>query len=145
MSAFNVSDEHIRYLVCAYHRYSRTWHDIEDLRGYAVMLRNANTQSTSYLYGDRHPDMRGEMVTDFPLTMWEMDSVRVEPVQVLKACACYEYQACEPPGWEASPAHEWLERLTHITEQQLPGWDDAEWEITDARPAAPTEPGPVGR
>ena len=143
MSAFNVSDEHIRYLVRAYHCYAGHYTDEQELRGYAVMLRNANTQSTSYLYGDRHPDMIGELVADFPLTMWDMDSGPVEPVQVLAAIHCYEYQACEPPDWQASPAREWIERLMYMTHRHLPGWDGAAWEITSA--TEPTGPGSVGR
>ncbi len=55
---------------------------------------------------------------------------RVNPVVILKALACYEYQSCEHPGWEGSEAHAFCEALQHAMIRILPGYDEGPgWEI----------------
>jgi hypothetical protein len=54
-----------------------------------------------------------------------------DPVIVLKAIACYEYQSCEHPGWETSEAHAFCQALRARTISLLPGYDEAPWDITD--------------
>lgn len=51
----------------------------------------------------------------------------VDPVQVLKACDCLEYQSCEHDGWRASEARAVLEALRRAAWHALPGYDGAEW------------------
>lgn len=56
----------------------------------------------------------------------------VDPVIVLKAIACYEYQSCEHPDWERSEAHTFVRALEAKMIRSLPGYDDAPgWDITD--------------
>ncbi len=57
------------------------------------------------------------------------------PVEILSAIRCYEYQACEHPGWETSEAHAFCRALEAAAIRALPGYDSAPWEIT-----AETEP-----
>lgn len=49
------------------------------------------------------------------------------PVEVLKACDCYEYQSCEHNGWYKSQAHAFIDRLRRAAISALPGYDEAEW------------------
>lgn len=59
---------------------------------------------------------------------------RPDPVVVLKAIACYEYQACETPDWEESEAYAFCQALRHRMIGALPGYDDADgWEVSDRR------------
>jgi hypothetical protein len=53
----------------------------------------------------------------------------VEPVQVLKAIKCYEYQSCEHPSWEDSEARSWCNHLRLAAIEHLPGFEAAKWEI----------------
>lgn len=54
------------------------------------------------------------------------------PLIVLKALDCYEYQACEHDDWADSEAHAFCEALRHRAIQCLPGYSDAPgWEVTD--------------
>lgn len=53
----------------------------------------------------------------------------VDPVVILKAIDCYEYQSCEHPGWEASEAFAFCQALRRRMIRRLPGYDDAPWEI----------------
>ena len=50
-------------------------------------------------------------------------------VQVLKACACYTYQACETDDWERTEARELVTAIEHKAIRRLPGYEDAEWGI----------------
>lgn len=53
-----------------------------------------------------------------------------DPVVILSALSCYEYQSCEHPEWEASEAHAFCEALRDACIGRLPGWGKV-WEITD--------------
>lgn len=57
---------------------------------------------------------------------------RYSMAQVLKACNCYIYQACENPEWEASEAHAIVKSLKHRAVNLLPGYDEAMWEVLEA-------------
>lgn len=54
----------------------------------------------------------------------------LDPVAVLKAVHGYRYQACEHDGWEVSEAHAFCEALEALAIQSLPGYDEADWEVT---------------
>lgn len=53
-------------------------------------------------------------------------------VQLLKACNCYIYQACEHPEWEESEAHAIVKALKARAIVRLPGYDEAMWEVLEA-------------
>jgi hypothetical protein len=59
--------------------------------------------------------------------------VRLDPVQVLKAIRCYEYQSCEHAGWCTSEAKQFCLILTDYAVSQLPGYEVAAWEISRER------------
>lgn len=63
-----------------------------------------------------------------------LDHAPVSPVAVLKAIDCYVYQSCEDPGWEESNARRFCDALRKLAISKLPGYDDAAWEIRDAQP-----------
>lgn len=54
-----------------------------------------------------------------------------DPVAILSAIACYEYQSCEHPGWKRSDARAFCEALRAKMVRALPGYDTAPWEVTD--------------
>jgi hypothetical protein len=55
-----------------------------------------------------------------------------DPVVVLKAISCFEYQACETPDWPKSEAFAFCRALEQRAISNLPGYRDANaWEITD--------------
>lgn len=51
------------------------------------------------------------------------------PQEILKAVSCYEYQACEHEGWEASEAHAFCVALSNEMQNLLMP-EDAPWEWT---------------
>ena len=66
---------------------------------------------------------------------YEDPRVKIEPVQVLKALDCFEYQACEHPEWEESEAKAFCDALRGTTINDLPGYDVAMWEVSSVQAA----------
>ena len=147
MSAFVVDRGHIWYLVqAAVSRMCReprmSWYheekhrtvsstEREGLAEVGQMLWDENVRSVKYRYDDCD-ELPGPIGCDYQYGRHNgcaLPRLRVEPVQVLKACDCFEYQSCEHPGWEESEAHSFLEALRRKAWHALPGYDDARWEI----------------
>lgn len=148
MSAYIVSRDHIAYLVEASlsrrlcrgelamrWRYDNQWHELrhgDTDRAVEVgnMLWAENIVSVSARYPhddvDNLPGPIGEnyamRAANFRLA-WS----NVDPVQVIKACHCYEYQSCEHQGWEASEAKAFIDALVNRCTRVLDGYDDAAW------------------
>lgn len=143
MSAFVVGTDHIDYLVQAAICYGRGGYvsygqrrvglDIADEVG-ADLLRE-NILSVMYRYPDSAVDnLPGPIPTPRPdeYRYHEGGLPKLEPVQVLQAIACYGYQSCEHPGWEASEAYRFCEHLKAAAIRQLPGYDTVAWEVRRA-------------
>lgn len=55
---------------------------------------------------------------------------RASPVELLKTCQCYAYQACDDEkGWPTSKARELIERAMANVTAAMPGYDDAPWGV----------------
>ena len=74
-------------------------------------------------------DYAGWEAYEFPRRSFPMP----EPVHVLGIMACYEYQACEHPGWRDSEAYGFCRSLTSRLHQQLPGYAAAPWNYSHPR------------
>lgn len=139
MSAFIVSDEHIGYLVNAGLRldtggklrwyWGNPTHSSEvrsdNVDAVGQMLVNANFESVNARYRKDDPPHEYKH---------EWDRRQPDPVQVLKAISCFDYQSCESPSWEASEAKAFCHALQCLAISKLPGYDKAEWEIGRAKP-----------
>lgn len=51
------------------------------------------------------------------------------PVQIIKLCACYDYQACEAREYEGSEAKKWIDRIEYEAISRLPGYEESPWSI----------------
>jgi hypothetical protein len=150
MSAFVVSRSHIRYLVdaAAYlaqrtkvsFRYTenlviRPGCDKETKAAIGQELWNENIKSVQECYPedslDELPGPIGENYTltvdDFPPRPFHDWSL----VQIIKACDCYAYQSCEHYGWHDSAARQFTETIIDRVCMELPGYDDANWQINE--------------
>lgn len=85
------------------------------------MLLEQNIRSVNIRYGCRD---QAEAMYAFEPTNRPLD-----PVQLLKALQCYEYQACEDPRWEESEAKVFCDALRRRAIGDLPGYEQAAWEI----------------
>jgi hypothetical protein len=133
MSAFIVSDLHIDYLVQAAITYGADYVDVfilgtiragyhrADALGRALLA--ANYDSVNDRYG------RDDIPPDYRFTPPAFHGLAVTPVQTLKVIDCYEYQACQSPGYFAGDVHDFCNRLRRCAITHLPGYDEAQWEI----------------
>ena len=55
-----------------------------------------------------------------------------DPVKILAAINCYEYQACEHPEWKTSEARDFCEALRDRMIRMLPGYGNFHGHVTDA-------------
>lgn len=144
MSAFVVSDKHIKALVrfaAGKHENRLYWRDengaysiVKDPRDVmqaeevANILKAENVRSYCY----RYPE---EQATDYNAPI-ELDpfifyrTMPVSAVQALKACNCYDYQTCETPDYEDTPAHRIISQIRQFAIMALPGYEGAAWEIS---------------
>jgi len=147
MSAYIVDKTHILYLLAAaqsrvigrgYGPMRWYWNNESHFIGsperdacdVGNMLWRENMKSVGYRYeGESSATLPGP---NDPSSVIEARDLRhvwnhIDPVQVLKACDCYEYQSCEHKGWEESEAHTFIKFLRKAAWNALPGYDDAKW------------------
>ena len=144
MSAYMVDKYHIAYLVEAGFweklGMESSIHHLMDTKEYfkvRIKLANILSQENAKSIAHRYPDTVGDeanapgdvesyepwTASDFKRWCWH----EFDPVQIIKSCKCYSYQACEHPEWESSTAHKYITMLKEWVTSQLPGYDDAEW------------------
>jgi hypothetical protein len=120
--------------------------DQESATAVGQMLWDENLASVRHRYGEQdNADLPGPVGEDyefaFPSAAFTFP--RFEPVDVLKAVRCYEYQACEHPGWELSPSWYFCQALTATAVSCLPGYEGATWGAPDRFKAHLGNSGPV--
>lgn len=102
------------------------------------MLWLENWKSVSYRYDDLTPETGVPGPIGF--TPAEIESYTFSRSKRVPTTAeamvildCYEYQACEHPGWETSPAFRFCHLLRKMLCDKLPQYREADgWEWTDA-------------
>ena len=88
-----------------------------------VMLLEENRRSFNYRYSDHEPAYA------YPYTFTRLPGIP-DPLIILAAIACYEYQACEHPGWRISEAYLFCDALRRQMVRVLTSGRGV-WEITD--------------
>ncbi|MEV6527377.1 hypothetical protein AB0M43_36185 [Longispora sp. NPDC051575] len=86
-----------------------------------AMLAAANRDSVNHRYGE---------VEIEELYRHRQPLGRVDPLVILLAISCYEYQSCEHDTWKTSEAFQFCEALRGAAIRALPGYDTARgWPI----------------
>lgn len=136
MSAFIVSDKHIAAMI----EFARThdayssgywWKDTktgEEVKHMfdneaAQKLVNENYRSVNYRYQD---NTQPKKYNPFQ----SLSPQNLDPVQILKACNCYDYQACETNDYNESEARYIVDQIRHLAINALIGYEEAQWEIS---------------
>ncbi|MEU7480496.1 hypothetical protein AB0A63_31275 [Lentzea sp. NPDC042327] len=150
MSAWIVSSGHIDVLVHALAQYEVVAPDLgaEGFRALGQKLWQENHTSVNYRYSE---------LTESPRYQLRTTEATLDPIVVLKAAACFDYQSCEHPGWPDSEANKLMEALHtavlarhpklgervnwHFGETYryctLPAWESAPWGIDVLEDAIP--------
>lgn len=104
MSAFIVDKEHIDVLVNAMAQYGVT-DGVTGQRSYrdlGQLLWSENVRSVDHRYASANVRRRYTLRTT---------EGSLNPLAVLKAIDCYEYQSCEHPNWPHSETYSWIAML----------------------------------
>ena len=133
MSAYLVGNYHIDCLLTfAKNRDAYLYNDI-----YKGGLRNADDNTLSMI-GQVLTDQNQKSVNDRykdnekPVS-YEFKSVsdrQLKPIEILKACNCYEYQACESSDYEQTNACKIIRAILKCAIRSLPGYEQADgWDF----------------
>ena len=129
MSAFHVSDLHINALLswariyCPTVTTKTTRFDLtqsEDFWRVGAILRECNNASMEARYGDEPQ----------PYLPQKVRVTKLQPVNVVSACDCFDYQACEYDGWEQSDGKRIIDQIRGSAVHRIPGYEQV-WEIRE--------------
>ena len=128
MSAYLVSDEHLNYLVSFASDQRVTWWDGKTRPGIYGQeqsvfnkLFRANVESVNARYKENTPPMPSRF-------RYRSDAT---PIQVLKACSCFDYQACEVDDYDQTEAATIVDAIRRAAIRSLQGYEEAAWEIKE--------------
>ncbi|APW64322.1 hypothetical protein [Paludisphaera borealis] len=126
MSAFICNDSHVTALA-VYAARNRIL-GYQDALAIGQMLHAENVASVNFRYQEA-------TTPDFRLCEWAAFHP-FSRVQMVKAASCLDYQSCEHPGWKASDACKLLAAIIAGEGHGMPGYEEAQWEITPRETAA---------
>ncbi len=90
-------------------------------------------RSVSYRYPTDTPDALpgtvGERANSYTYRPFFLVRGSLKAVEAIKAVNCLEYQSCEHPEWESSLAHRICQEIKSAAVHDLPGYDNAAWEL----------------
>lgn len=148
MSAFVVNDDHIRALVAAGLQF-KSYPD-DKMRFWAgeypgedkvtLLTRDSADQIANMLLAENYRSVNHRYEEDDApptlTTVWTAYLARpLDPVVILKAIDCYEYQACEHDEWNSSLAYAFCEALRRRIIGCLPGYEAAPWGVSSIEQA----------
>lgn len=116
MSAFIVSDNHINTLATLAGLYVTG----TDPKAAAQLLYKANVDSVNHRYDDNEP-------TEY--NRYKPANVDLSPAQIIKACNCFDYQACELDDYESGAAAKLVDKVRAHAIRNVPGYEEASWEL----------------
>ena len=133
MSAYMVSDNQIDamagYMIRERIRYfvNDAWVDVTASNAEEIgqILVDENYRSVSARYSGNTEEYFGKA----PHYKFKRRNVLPDAITMLKACNCYDYQACETNNWKESVAFKIVEAIKEHAIRRLPGYDDAPWGI----------------
>lgn len=133
MSAFMVSNEHINALVTTALENRDFSYYYEGERHYLSSKADANLTGKMLLaenlrsINERYGESEGLDNYSFEY------SLEWTPIEIIKSCHCYSYQACETDDYEESKAHAFIKGLISAMTHILPGYDAAPWGIDEKK------------
>jgi hypothetical protein len=130
MSAYVLGDENFDAIIAACKRcfgsnlfvLGKTFNldSEEECSQIGQILKDQNYASVNARYKEK---------TEIDPYKYKASSELYSPVQILKICDCYDYQACETGDYRESLACDIVDTLRLKLITLLPGYDDAKWGI----------------
>jgi hypothetical protein len=142
MSAFIVSKEHINAILMSstlIQFQPLTWYHDDVYHSFTLdmadeigqMLLDENVASVRYRYQDSPlTELPGKTNNEwlFPFRYSPFAHRVPTPVEAIKLIRCYNYQSCEHPQWNSSPAKSFCQALLASLISRVDGYDEAPWE-----------------
>ena len=97
--------------------------------GRILLLENERSVAYRYPGTNDLPGTIGEEANAYAFTYF---AGPMSALQAIKAARCLDYQSCEHPEWEASLAKRIVDAIIVTAVADLPGYDNAAWEIRRA-------------
>jgi hypothetical protein len=108
-----------------------------------------NIRSLRSRYGDRHNEWMAGHEAEADAYVFTSLNEEFTPVTIIKACDCYDYQACETHDYRQTPAAAIIdairdhaikaggfEMFKETPDIPIPGWSDAPWGLKPMSKAA---------
>jgi hypothetical protein len=105
------------------------WHEDKTWIKAMMVLYLENLRSLNHRYKDSEPDAPFEPRS----YVFNLGTQPLSPVEALKACQCYDYQACETDDYERTHAAKLVEQIRSWAISRLAGYDEAKWTVDDPR------------
>lgn len=135
MSAFVLSSTHIDVLVSAAIELGLVRRFRDETEEFGRMLLRENVRSVVHRYrlaGTQEAEDYEAAVAAYRFRRYPW----VRPEAAAKAAHCYEYQACEHPGWEESQTHRFVDALRDALLRTMVGYGEAPWGFDTPEQAA---------
>src|SRR5258706_4215454 len=115
MSAFVVSGKHLNVIINAYRDYDQYHFLKEGVEEEIIkILHKEDVKSIRY----RYPNDKFCYRTPF----FRKIAIAQTPVEIIKLCDCYNYQACETETYKESEAAKIIEQIRNSAIRQLNGY-----------------------
>lgn len=104
--------------------FDEKWHEIRDcdpainLVGQALINQNYASVNHRYTELDIPPEY-----------IYKPYRKPISAIQMIKACDCYMYQACETDNWEQTEAFAIVDAIRERAIHDIPGWEEAAWGV----------------
>lgn len=133
----NVDPRYFKYDGGDERMYGRSDHELATYYAnilYAENIRSVQTRYPSDSFEDlpgpcEKPEMLNITATEV-FEQYGLAPFTLKPVDILKMCACLDYQSCETDDWRNTLAYRLILRIETAATRQLPGYEDAPWEYT---------------
>jgi len=126
MSAWMFSEKQINYLVSYAVDYDVSFYDdefqghiqaIDNPQYFVDVLTKANCDSLIARYGTNEKQLK-----------YKFQHTKIlAPIEILKNCNCFDYQACEVNRYRYTPAYRMINDIRGAAIRNLPGYDKASW------------------
>lgn len=133
MSAFIVSNTHIATIInygidpnlWISYKWEGNWIPLasQSANRLATLLMDENLRAVNARYREQYPPHEFIPVSVMLTTR--------EPMRILKAVHCLQYQCNETEDWPQTEAYAILKAIEEYVVRTLPGYDEVEWSIAD--------------
>lgn len=131
MSAFMCSNLHLSILAvyAVRHDLDRCLEDLPDRKRQERLFRLLARENLASLDA-RYPRSSHEAESENAELVGPLQrNAEVSPIQLIKLCHCYAYQACEHRAWQESEARKVVDDIVGHAVMHLPGYEEAKWGI----------------